>query len=80
MERRKIVYRNGVYQILKPKNGNGWHEYGERKNIHGLDELLKREEFVFEMPEEIEKEVLQYRKMRNKKADLYSVKIPNYFK
>jgi hypothetical protein len=67
MEKRKVVYQDGTYQVLKPKNGsNGWHENGERKSLHGLSDFLEKEEkkFEFEISDEIKKVVEKYQLQR----------------
>ena len=42
MERRKIVYQEGSYQILKPKDNGNWHGCGEKKSSKGISDFLFR--------------------------------------
>ncbi len=76
-ERRKIVYNCvlGKYEVLKlatDKLNLCWFEEGEKKTIHGLDELLKREEFQFEMSDDIREIVEMYRIDREERKRKYS--------
>ncbi|MCL5018630.1 MAG: hypothetical protein M1416_02610 [Candidatus Pacearchaeota archaeon] len=76
-QRRKIVYNCvfGKYEVLKPKNGNGWYAEGEKKTLHGLDELLKQDEFNFEMSEEISETIETYRTERERRTKYFTSKI-----
>ncbi|MDD5012221.1 MAG: hypothetical protein PHQ66_01065 [Candidatus Nanoarchaeia archaeon] len=67
-------YNCGKYEVLKPKNGNGWYDVGEKKTIHGLDEFLRREKsnFDFEMSEEIKEQIEKYQKDRLDRKNLHT--------
>jgi hypothetical protein len=73
-EKRKVEYNYncGKYEVLKPKNGNGWFDIGEKKTVHGLDELLKKDEFEFVISEDVKKKIEQYRQVRKEKYRMLS--------
>lgn len=71
MEKRKIVYRDGNYQVLKPKdsgNFDDWYAYGKRKSLKGLSDLLEKGAFEFDIPEEIKADIESYRIQKRKFA------------
>ncbi len=65
MKRRKIVYQDGSYQILKPKDNGNWHGYGERKSMKGINDFLFRNKkdklFDVEISKEIDEKITDYR-------------------
>lgn len=65
MIRRKIVWQDGFYQVLKPKNEHGWQRYGQRKSIKAISDLLLRAEkggYELTYSEAIAFEVAGYRR------------------
>ncbi len=71
-ERRKIVYQDGIYHLLKPKNGNGWYDVGEKKSLHAINDLVGKDEFKFEMSEEIRERIEEYKEYRREQFRKYS--------
>lgn len=64
-KKRRIVYRDKCYQVLKPKeNRNGWHEHGRRKRLKGIYHLIESGKYELEIPEYIQRDLLEYAEKR----------------
>ncbi len=69
MERRKIVYQDRSYQVLKPEeNGNFFH-YGKRKSIKAISDLEESRQFDLIISEDIKKIIEEYRKRRKESSE-----------
>ncbi len=73
MEKRKIIWiAEGEYELLKPRpNKNGWHDYGKRKSMKAISDLLTKGGFELYMDETIVFEVSMYRKKQAKESRKY---------
>jgi hypothetical protein len=68
MEKRKIIYQDGSYQLLKPKEDEKFFPYGERKSLKAIADLFRAKRFELIMSPEIEKTINEYiRKQENKR-------------
>jgi len=60
MEKRKIVYQDGSYQILKPKNNGNFFPYGERKSLRAIVDAFRKERFELIMSSDIKEAIIRY--------------------
>jgi len=60
MEKRKIVYQDGSYQILKPKDNGSFFPFGERKTLKAIVDAFRKKRFDLIMPPDIEDAIRGY--------------------
>jgi len=60
MEKRKVVYQDGSYQLLKPKENGNFFPYGERKSVKGLADAFRKKRFELIMSLEIKRAIEGY--------------------
>lgn len=74
MERRRVVYQDGSYQFLKPKDNGNWHEYGERKTLKAIVDAIENERYDLEISSDVEEKVERYRTEQEEKRRRYFLK------
>lgn len=62
--RRKIVYSNGAYQLLKPREGERWHDYGERKSLKAINDIIETGKYDLEISEDILRALKEYKEKK----------------
>ncbi len=80
MEKRKAVYQDGNYQLLKPKNdGNNesWHGYGKIKTLKAINDISNKKRFEFIIDPDVEIDLERYRKNKCKRFERYLSKGKN---
>ncbi|GEM_PF-7077977 len=76
-EIRKVIYNKAginrfkAYQLLKPKEDGKWHRYGRQLTLSGLCKILDSKKYDVFLPEEIKREITEYRKEREEKREKY---------
>lgn len=62
MERRKIVYQDGSYQLLKPRDDgtNRFHNYGKRKSLKAIVYLIDNGNFDIDISK-VKRDIDEYR-------------------
>jgi hypothetical protein len=74
MEKRKIIYRDGKYEILKPitkGKTNEWFGVGTKKSIKGISDLLNKGGFEFYVEDGILQNLIAYHDYRKKQELKY---------
>ncbi len=69
--RRKIIYQDGSYQLLKQKENGNWYGYGKRKSLKAISNLMLSLEFDLEISEQIRREVERYRVRERERREEY---------
>jgi len=60
MEKRKIVYQDGSYQILKPKENGNFFAWGERKSLKAIVDAYREKRFELILSSDIEYAISRY--------------------
>lgn len=68
---RRVVYQDGSYQLLKPKENGGWYGYGERKSLKAISNIEEKGQFSLEISEEIKRGIEQYRVRDRERREEY---------
>lgn len=71
LDKRKVIYQDRTYQLLKPKENGRWHSYGKKKSLKAINDLIWNLEFDLEMSEEIRREIEQYRDRERERREEY---------
>ncbi len=79
MEKRKVTKINSEYQILKLRTDKYpgvicWNNYGKRKSLKAVADLLDSGRFELEISEKIKEEIKEYRKEQAKRSRIYFAK------
>lgn len=64
-EKRKLVYKEGYYQLLKINENSKWHNYGKRISLKSLYDIIKSEKYNIEISKDVLIDLGEYRKKRN---------------
>jgi len=73
MERRKIVYQDGAYQILKPKENGNFFPWGEQKSLKAIADIFREKRFELIIPPYIKEEIDRYLKREETRKQEYRI-------
>jgi len=67
-EKRKIIYQDGSYQLLKPRDDkvDGWHTYGKKKSLKAIYDLIRSEKYDLEISKDVLRALREYEKKKKR--------------
>lgn len=70
-----IVWQEGGYQLLKPKNEHRWHSYGKKMSLKAISDLMASEKFSLTYSDVIAATISNYHREREEESRKYFQKM-----
>jgi hypothetical protein len=69
--RRKVIYQNDSYQLLKLKENGNWYNYGQRKSLKAISNIEMSDKFNLDISKGIIEEIRRYRIQEKERCKIY---------